>query len=144
MTWRAERLRSAPARETPIRWWLAPAWSLLWRLPLLFALSLLCAWFAFRGLVHLAFLFDARPILTFLFAPVLLPFAALPAFCFWFYIRALPGFWRQRALPDFRRALALAGGSVGALLLALIADLVQINLIRLMGVRLPRLPLDPY
>jgi len=62
-------------------WWFRPSASLIWRVPLFFVLGILATWFAFRGLVHLAFIFDSHPIGTFIFAPALLPFAALPALC---------------------------------------------------------------
>jgi hypothetical protein len=123
---------------------LAAGPSLIWRLPLLLLLVALGLWFGFRGLVHLAFLFDAHPVGTFLFAPALLPFAASPALCFLLYARLLPAYWRTRGASSGRRLLAAAGGPVAACFSAQMLDLVQINLIRLMGIPLPRLPFDPY
>jgi hypothetical protein len=127
-----------------LRLWLAPGVSLLWRLPLFLLLTALAAWFAFRGLVHLAFLFEAHPIGTFIFAPALLPFAALPAVCFVLVMRFLPRIWLDRALSVGRKVLAVAGGPLAALFVAQLIDLVHINMIKLMGIQLPRLPLDPY
>ena len=143
MAARASGLQTA-AQPRALRQWFAPGASLLWRLPLLLVLAALSLWFAFRGLVHLAFLFDAHPIGTFIFAPALLPFAALPALCFLGVIRVLPRIWRDRTLSSGRKSLAIAGGPLAALLAAQVIDLVQTNMIKLMGIRLPRLPLDPY
>jgi hypothetical protein len=124
--------------------WFALGPSLLWRVPLLLVMVALTAWFAFRGLVHLAFLFVEHPIGTFLFAPALLPFAALPAICFLVVIRVLPRVWLDPSIGAGRKALAVAGGPLAALLVAQFLDLVQINALKLMGIALPRLPLDPY
>jgi hypothetical protein len=43
-----------------------------------------------------------------------------------------------------RKVLTIVGGLLAALLAAQLIDLVQTNLIKLMGISLPRLPLDPY
>jgi hypothetical protein len=115
-----------------------------WRIPLLLLLSLLAAWYAFRGLVHLAFLFTAHPVATFLFAPALLPFAALPAGCLLGCARLIPAIWSNTATGGGRRVALTAGAPPVALVLAQFIDLVQMNLIRMMGIALPRLPLDPY
>jgi hypothetical protein len=144
MTSTATGLDAGATQWRALRHWLAPGVSLIWRFPLLVALALLSLLYAFRGLVHLAFLFEAHPIGTFLFAPALLPFAAFPAICFLLVIRVLPGVWRDRSLSPGRKSLAVAGGPLAAHLAAWVLDLVQINMIKLMGIALPRLPLDPY
>src|SRR5689334_9859788 len=126
-----------------VSWWFRPGWSLVWRVPLFLVLIVLCAWFGFRGLVHLAFIFDANPLLTFVFAPALLPFAALPALCFIFCLRGMAWVWRNPDLSPGKKNLASGGAPLVALFLAQVLDLVQINLIRLMGIHLPRLPFDP-
>ncbi len=138
----------SPARRSAVRsvmgTWFRPSLALLWRVPLFFVLVVMGVWFAFRGLVHLAFIFDAHPIGTFIFAPALLPFAALPALSFLFSIRTLAWSWNSDDLSPGQRSLVTGGAPLAALLVAEIVDLIQINLIRLMGVHLPRLPLDPY
>ena len=139
-----ERSGQSSRRQAVLRWWLAPAAGLLWRVPLLVLLCAGTVMYGFRGLVHLAFCFDHYPFGTFLLAPALLPFAALPALCFYVCIRWLPHLWRQYATGGGRRALLAAGTPIGALLLAQLVDLVQVNLLLLTGVHLPRLPLDPY
>ncbi len=119
------------------------AFSLLWRLPVLLVLAVLTAWFGFRALVHMAFLFDRYPFGTFLLAPVLMPFAALPPLCFVALIVYVPRLWRAGALsPAWLGFLAL-GGPVVALAVAMMIDLLHINLLRLSAVPLPRLPFDP-
>jgi hypothetical protein len=140
----AGRLHAGPRKTTAMSWWLAPAVSLLWRFPVLAILTVLMAWFGFRALVHMAFLFDRHPLGTFLLAPVLMPFAGLPPGCFLALISYVPRFSRAGTLSPARMALLLFGGPFVALLLAILLDLLHINLLRLMGVPLPRLPLDPY
>ena len=139
---------SPPARRPVVRsvvgTWFRPGLALLWRVPLFLVLVVLGLWFAFRGLVHLAFIFDAHPVGTFIFAPALLPFAALPALCFLFSIRTLAWSWNSDDLSPGQRNLVTGGAPLAALLAAEVIDLVQINLIKFMGVSLPRLPLDPY
>jgi hypothetical protein len=125
-------------------WWFRPGFSLLWRVPLFLALVLLGIWFAFRGLVHLAFIFDRHPVATFVFAPALLPFAALPALCFLYCLRALAWVWRNPNLSPGQKNLAVGGAPLVALFLAEMLDVLQINLIHLIGIPLPRLPFDPY
>jgi hypothetical protein len=140
---RAGGLRAGQGRESALGWWLAPAGSLLWRVPLLLVLSALTVWFALRALVHLAFLFDRHPVSTFLLAPLLMPFAAIPALCFLLLIRTVPRLWRRGNLSPGQRGLLVAGGPLVALVLAVMVDLLHINLLRLAGIPLPRLPLDP-
>ena len=124
--------------------WFRPSLALLWRVPLFLVLVVAGLWFAFRGLVHLAFIFDAHPVGTFIFAPALLPFAALPALSFLFSIRTLAWSWNSHDLSPGQRSLVTGGAPVAALLVAEVIDLIQINMIKFMGVHLPRLPLDPY
>lgn len=141
------RATPAESRRTPevsaLRWWFRPSAGILWRLPLLAILAMLLAWFAFRGLVHLSFLFVAHPAGTFLFAPALLPFAFLPAICFLLGIRLIPRVWRPGAYSSGQRVAFTGLGPLVAFVAAQTLDLVQINLVRLMGIRLPRLPFDP-
>ncbi|MGH2355854.1 MAG: hypothetical protein ACRDJN_29950 [Chloroflexota bacterium] len=137
-------LRAAPRKESALSWWLAPAVALLWRLPLLLILGVLTIWYGFRGLAHLAFLFDRYPFITFLFAFALLPFAAAPAYCFYALIQYVPRLQRAGMLPAGRLALVAVGGPVVAFILAVMIDLVQMNLLRIMDVPPPRLPFDPY
>ena len=151
MTFRAAppvRQEPVVARRATVRsvigTWFRPSLALIWRVPLFLVLVVLGLWFAFRGLVHLAFLFDAHPVGTFVFAPALLPFAALPAFCFLFSIRTLARTWNSDDLSSGQRNLVTGGAPLAALLVAEMVDLIQINLIRMIGVHLPRLPLDPY
>ena len=117
---------------------------MLWRVPLFLALLAGGLWFAFLGLVHLAFVFVTNELLTFIFAPALLPFAALPAICFLLCVRAIAWIWRNDAYTPGQKQLAAGGGPILAYVLAQTLDLIQVNLIRMMGIALPRLPLDPF
>jgi hypothetical protein len=154
----SQTLRPAPDRQewsnearpsaSPVRsvagWWLRPGLSLVWRVPLFLLLGALGMWFVFLGLVHVAFIFDRHPFATFIFAPALLPFAALPALCFLFCLRGVAWAWRN---PDFspgQKNLAAGGGPLVAFLLAELLDAIQVNMIHFIGIHLPRLPLDPY
>jgi hypothetical protein len=101
------------------------------------------AWFALRGLVHMAFLFERHPVGTFLLAPLLMPFGAVPALCFFLLIGRVPRMWRAGTLSPGQRALLLVGGPLLALAVAVMVDLLHINLLRLAGIPLPRLPFDP-
>ncbi|HEX2036447.1 MAG TPA: hypothetical protein VHS99_19865 [Chloroflexota bacterium] len=134
--------RGAPRQDAGLSWWLVGAASIVWRLPVLLLLVALGAWFAFRALVHMAFLFDSQPFVTFLLAPLLMPFAALPAACFYVLIRFLPRLWRR--LSPGQRVLIVVGAPCVALVAAVMVDLLHINLLRMAGIRLPRLPFDPY
>jgi hypothetical protein len=130
------------AERAGLRWWMALDAGILWRLPLLIVLFILMVVFAFHGLVHLAFLFTAHPIGTFLFAPALLPFAFLPAGCFLFGIRFMPRVWRRGAYSPGQRVAFTGLGPLVAFVVALVINQVQFNLVRLMGIPLPRLPFD--
>jgi hypothetical protein len=126
-------------------WWVMPSASIIWRVPLLLALAALFALYVFRGLVHLAFLFDANQLVTFIFAPILLPLAALPAGCFYFAARRLPSIWRNPAVAGVgRRALEALLALPLSLLAALFIDLVEVVAVLRLGIRLPRLPLDLF
>src|SRR5262245_27305128 len=95
---RADGLRAASSKPSALSWWLPAAPSILWRGPLLLVLAILGAWFAFRGLVHVAFLFDRHPVATFLLAFLVLPLAALPALCFLAVVTYVPRLWRSGRL----------------------------------------------
>jgi hypothetical protein len=144
MATRAGSLHTAPVKQSAIGWWLAPQLAVVWRAPILLLLSGLGLWYAFRGLVHLAFFAVLHLQLSFLLAPLLLPFAAIPAACFYFLIQRLPRVWRSDSQSLRRLILTTLGWLVAGFLLAQVVDLVQIDLMRLMGIALPRLPLDPY
>jgi hypothetical protein len=141
---RAGEVRAGPRKPSALSWWLAPAVSLLWRFPVLLVLGLCTAWFGFRALVHLSFTFLQYPIWTFLLAPLLMPFAALPPGCFLALIVYVPRLWRAGTLSRGQKALLLTAGPLVALFLAIMLDLLHINLMRLSGVPVARLPLDPY
>ena len=141
---RAGEVRAGPRKPSALSWWLAPEVSLLWRLPLLVVLGLLTVWFGFRALVHLSFTFLQYPIWTFLLAPLLMPFAALPPGCFLALIVYVPRLWRAGTLSRGQKALLLTAGPLVALFLAIMLDLLHINLMRLSGVPVVRLPFDPY
>jgi hypothetical protein len=143
----ASRRASPRGKDGPtstLAWWFRPSPALLWRLPLIVVAAVLAAWYAFRGLVHLAFLFDAYPVVTFLVAPVALPFGAAPALCFVAVIVGLPALWRRQRWSRERLALVTLASPFVALIAAQMLDLIQINIIRMIGIPLPRLPLDPY
>jgi hypothetical protein len=122
----------------------APSPSLTWRLPLLALVVALLAWYGFRGLVRMAFIYDANAIVSFLLAPVLLPLMALPALCFYLLLRLLPMVWRDDATPPGRKVLNTLASLPASLLLAAFLDLVEIIVILRLGIRLPRLWFDPF
>jgi len=111
---------------------------------LLLILGTLGAWFVFRGLVHLAFLFFASVVLSVVFGFVLLPLAALPAFCFWFALRTLPRIWRDPAINRAVKTLNTVLIVPVSLLVASFIDFVETVSILRMGIRLPRLPFDLF
>ncbi|HVG96458.1 MAG TPA: hypothetical protein VNK05_06150 [Chloroflexota bacterium] len=141
---RAGDVHAGPRKPSALSWWLAPKLTLLWRLPELVLLTVLATWFGFRALVHMAFLFDRYPLGTFLLAPALMPFAAVPAGCFIALIVYVPRLHRAGALSTGWYVFLVTAGPLIALLLAIMIDLLHINLLRLAGVPLPRLPFDPY
>jgi hypothetical protein len=141
---RAGGVRAGSRKESALSWWLAWGTGLAWRVPMLLLLVVPAAWFGFRALVHMSFLFITHPLGTFLLAPILMPFGALPAGCFIALIVYVPRLWRSGELSGGQRALLLTAGPLAAFFLAVMIDLLHINLLRLSGVPLPRLPLDPY
>ena len=141
---RAGGISAGPRKASALSWWLAPRLTLLWRAPELAALTVLATWFGFRALVHMAFLFDRHPLGTFLLAPALMPFAVVPAWCFIALIVYVPRFARAGTLSTGWYVFLVTAGPFVALLLAIMVDLLHINLLRLSGVPLPRLPFDPY
>lgn len=147
-------LQASPARRsgrpprarsvTWLSWWVSPSPSLVWRLPLLLVFAILGAWFVFRGLVRMAFIFDASALLSFLFAPILLPLAALPAICFWLALRTLPRVWRDPAVNGGTKTLNTVLILPATLLVATFVDLIESVAVLRMGIRLPRLPFDLF
>jgi hypothetical protein len=151
MTQRALQTPPDPKRPVPspqqgwFTWWVSPGVSLLWRIPLFLLLAAFFALYIFRGLVHMAFLFDANQLITFIFAPILLPLAALPAGCFYFVARRLPRIWRNPAFASVgRRTLEAVASLPVALLAAVFIDLIEVIAVLRLGIRLPRLPLDLF
>jgi hypothetical protein len=126
-----------------LSWWLVPGAGALWRYPVFLVVGALLAWYLFRALVHMAFLFVIHPFATFLLAFLLLPFAVLPAYAFLFYLQRVPRVW-QAGPTQGRRLLWTAGGIPAAFVTAVMLDLIHIDLLRLLSIRLPRLPLDPF
>ena len=125
-------------------WWVALGPSLVWRLPLLGAFALLGAWFIFRGLVRMSFIFAANQVLSFLFAPILLPLAALPAICVWYALRSLPRVWRETTTGGSTKTLNTVLILPVTLLVATFVDFVESVAVLRMGIRLPRLPFDLF
>ena len=144
MTTRPDGRRVAPAKPSALAWWLALSPSLAWRLPLFLILAAGGALYAFRALAHLSFLVVSNLLVTFLAAPLLLPFAAVPALCFLLLIRLLPHLWRRGALSAGRRALLTAVAPLASFILAYVVDFLQIVMLQQLGTRVPRLPFDPY
>lgn len=141
-----EAAHSRPGRRrTPwLLWWLAPSSSAAWRYPLLVVFLAGAALYAFRGLVKMSFIFIASAILSFVFAPILLPLAFLPAFCFYFALRRLPELWRDAATSTRQKGLTTAIALPATWLLAAFIDLLEIIAVRgLLGITdLPRLAPD--
>ena len=97
----------------------------MWRLPLLVTFALIGGWYIFRGLVRMAFIFDANAIGSFLLAPLLLPLAALPAACFWFALRILPRVWRDPRIGAPTKALNTVAMLPATTLLAAFLDVIE-------------------
>lgn len=142
MTLREHRTGPGVSFGRALAWWLKPAAGLIWRLPLLLVIGTFGLWFVFRGLVKLAFIFDASAVVSFLLAPIFLPAAALPALCFLFLIRAVPVLWQDAGASLARKLIGTVLSLPIALLLAVVIDLVETILILRFGIRLPRLPLE--
>ena len=142
MTLREHRIKPGRSFGKALAWWLTPSAALIWRLPLLLVVATLGLWFVFRGLVKLAFIFDASAVVSFIFAPIFLPAAALPALCFLFLIRALPVLWQDAGASLARKLTWTVVSLPVALLLAIAIDLIETVAILRFGIRLPRLPLE--
>ncbi|HEU5316638.1 MAG TPA: hypothetical protein VFX49_11050 [Chloroflexota bacterium] len=125
-------------------WWVALGPTLVWRLPLLLAFALLGFWFVFRGLVRMSFIFAANQVLSFVFAPLLLPLAALPAICVYLALRTLPRVWREATTNDGTKTLNTVLIFPVTLLVATFVDFVETVAVLRMGIRLPRLPFDLF
>jgi len=104
-------------------------------LPLLGAFALIGAWYLFRGLVRMAFIFDANALISFLLAPLLLPLAALPAACFYFGARLMPRIWRDARIGGGTKALNTVVLLPAAIALAAFLDVVETAI--LMQLRIP-------
>ncbi len=144
---RADRAQYTGGRRTApgwFTWWISPSTSLAWRLPLLVAVALLCGWYVFRGLVRMAFIFDASAIVSFLLAPLLLPLAALPAVFLWLLLRFLPALWRDSGATDGRKALTTAALVPAVAMLASFIDRIESIGLLSMGLRLPRFLLEMF
>ena len=129
-------------RPSVFGWWLRWGAGIVWRLPVLPVVTAVGVWYAFLGLVHLAFLFNAHQLATFIFAPAILPFVFAPALCFYAYLRFLPAAWRSDSITPGTR-IAIAGlGPLVALVVAQLLLFIQVSALRAMGIALPRLPFD--
>jgi hypothetical protein len=111
---------------------------------LLLVVGMLVLAFGFRGLVKLAFIFDASPLVSFLLAPALLPAAALPALCLLYVVFLLPYLWQRDDIPLIRKVFATVAALPVAFVIAVLLDLIETILLLRMGIRLPRLPLEFY
>ena len=135
-------------RARPIRpptwfgWWVALSPQLAWRVPLLAVFALIGGWYLFRGLVRMAFIFDASAVISFLLAPLLLPLAALPAACFYLAARLIPRIWRDARIGGGTKALNTVVLVPAAVLLAAFTDVVETSALLSLGVRLPTLLLQ--
>ena len=141
-------LQARPGRETraprPPRadrpaswfgWWVAPSAALLWRVPLLSLFALTGGWYLFRGLVRMAFIFDASAVIAFLLAPLLLPLAALPAACFYFAARLVPRIWRDPRIAGATKTLNTFVLLPASIVLAAFIDVVETSI--MLGLRVP-------
>jgi hypothetical protein len=123
-------------------WWVALSPQLAWRVPLLAVFALIGGWYLFRGLVRMAFIFDASAVISFLLAPLLLPLAALPAACFYLAARLIPRIWRDARIGGGTKALNTVVLIPAAVLLAAFTDVVETSALLSLGVRLPTLLLQ--
>ena len=145
-------LQARPGRDAPtagrpraggsttwFSWWVAASPHLVWRIPLLAAFALAGSWYLFRGLVRMAFVFDASAVVSFLLAPLLLPLAAVPAACFYFAARLIPRVWRDARIGSGTKALNTVVLLPAAVLLAAFTDVVETSALIQFGIRLPTL-----
>ena len=116
-------------------WWVAPSAALLWRVPLLSLFALAGGWYLFRGLVRMAFIFDASAVIAFLLAPLLLPLAALPAACFYFAVRLVPRIWRDPRISGGTKSLNTVVLLPASIVLAAFVDVVETAI--MLGLRVP-------
>ena len=123
-------------------WWVAASPHLAWRLPLLAAFTLAGGWYLFRGLVRMAFVFDASAVISFLLAPLLLPLAAVPAACFYLAARLIPRLWRDARIGAGTKALNTIVLLPAAMLLAAFTDVLETSALIQFGIRLPTLLLQ--
>jgi hypothetical protein len=135
---RARSVRPA----TWFSWWVALSPQLAWRVPVLAVFGLIGGWYLFRGLVRMAFIFDASAVISFLLAPLLLPLAALPAACFYLAARLIPRIWRDARIGGGTKALNTVVLIPAAVLLAAFTDVVETSALLSLGVRLPTLLLQ--
>ncbi len=93
----------------------------------------------------MAFIFDANAVMSFVFAPILLPLAALPAYCFYVALRGVPTVWRAPGVTHNRKLASAVLALPGAWIVAIVFDLIEIIAIRgVLGIRLPPLPPDGF
>lgn len=104
----------------------------------------LTGWYVFRGLVRMAFIFDASAVISFLLAPVLLPLAALPAACFWLALRFVPRVWGDASLSPTRKTLNTFATVPAAALLAAFLDRIETLFLLSIGLRLPSLLFNTF
>jgi hypothetical protein len=134
---RAQGRPPAARRTSWFSWWVTPSVALAWRLPLFSAFALAGGWYLFRGLVRMAFMFDASALLSFLFAPLLLPLAALPAACFYFAVRLLPRIWRDARIGSGTKSLNTVVMLPASLVLAAFVDVIETSIMVAMRVPMP-------
>ena len=135
---RPSRPPRPPRSSRPLTWfswWVALSPGLAWRLPLLGAFALVGGWYVFRGLVRMAFLFDASAVISFLLAPLLLPLAALPAACFYFAVRLMPRIWRDARIGAGTKTLNTVVLLPASMVLAAFIDVVETAIMA--GLRIP-------
>jgi hypothetical protein len=137
MALKAERGRRGSSSLGWFSWWTAGGVSLLLRLPALLIFAVLVGWYVFRGLVRMAFIFDANALLSFLLAPILLPAAALPAICTWLILRLLPRIWRDATILTSRKVVNTIALIPAAVLVAVVIDRLENFGLYWMGLRLP-------
>lgn len=106
---------------------------------MLSAFALVGLWYLFRGLVRMAFVFDASAVISFLLAPLLLPLAALPAACLYFAVRLLPRIWRDTRIGGGTKALNTIVLLPAAALLAAFSDVIETSVLLQLRIPMPTL-----